>query len=163
MAVIINTVNNERFSLNGIEYFKNFTSFIAGSKIHIFSAYDRLHELAPFTLYTDIVLNGVVHGSVSALQSAILPVIYTRATLGSGSSTVVPSRITVFGNKFFLIKHPANNNPANVDILELNDFITDGFRDANEFWYSARYKTLADKDVPVNWELYSRQKNLTLT
>lgn len=163
--IVINTVNDERFSFNGIEYFKNFTSFVAGNKIHIFSAYDRCQELAPPVLFSDITLNGVIHGSISALQSAILPVIYTRTTLGGdgGGANLIPSRITVFGNKFFLIKHPNNNNPANVSVLELNDLITNGFRDGTEFWDKARYKTLQDKDDPVNWEFYTRQKNLTLT
>ncbi len=163
MAIIINTVNDQRFSFNGIEYFKNFTSFVAGDRIHIFSAYDRCHELTPFVTFDEVTLNGVTFATVSELQSALLPVIYTRATLGAGGNIAVTPRITVFGNKFFLVKHPANNNPANTDVLELNDFITDGFRSANEFWYSARYKTLADKDAEVNWEFYSRQKNLILT
>lgn len=162
--VIINTVNDDLFTLNGIEYFKHFTSFVAGDSLQVFSAYDRCQQLINFTNYQNVIVNGVTHGDVATLQSALLPVIYSRgAGGGSGSSTNCCSKITVFGNKFDLVKHPDNNNPANVDVLELNDFIKGGFRDANEYWYSARYKTLQDKDDPINWEIQTREKNLDLT
>jgi hypothetical protein len=83
--IIINTVNSTRFSLNGIEYFKNYISEVAGSGITIYNAYDRKDVKVDFINYAEIELNGTVYGNVGDLQSALLPVIYTRASLGDGS------------------------------------------------------------------------------
>ncbi len=157
MAVIINTVDSTRFSLNGIEYFKNFTSFVQGNRIQIFNAYDRTFELIPYTIFSDVVLNGTTHANPAALQSAILPVIYTRDSLGSGGGTIVTPRITVFGNSFFLIKHPNNNNPSNVNTLEVNDMIANGFNSTSEFWYLAQYQTAGDINNVVNWDILNDQ------
>jgi hypothetical protein len=83
--IIINTVNSTRFSLNGIEYFKNYISEVAGSGITIYNAYDRKDVKVDFVNFAEIELNGTVYGNVGDLQSALLPVIYTRASLGDGS------------------------------------------------------------------------------
>jgi lysophospholipase L1-like esterase len=91
--IIINTVNNERFSLNGIEYFKNFLSFVAGDKVAIYNAYDKSDQRIELATYSDFNLNGVVYGSASLLQAALINVIYTRDTLGA-VNTVLQGSIT---------------------------------------------------------------------
>lgn len=89
--IIINTVSDKRFSLNGVEYLKNFLSFVAGNRLLIYNAYDRKDERCDLTLYSDFTVNGVVYGSSSLLQSALLDVIYTRGSLtGSSGSITVP-------------------------------------------------------------------------
>lgn len=88
---VINSVDSERFELDGIQYFKNFLSSVKGTKISIYNAYDRRDERIPLVLYTDIRLNGVVYGSAALLQAALLPVIYTRASLGPGDPADLPN------------------------------------------------------------------------
>jgi len=79
---IINTVSSSRFSLNGVQYLKNYISAVHGSRVEIFNCYERADVLVPLTLYTQVSLNGTVYGNASLLQAALLDVIYSRATLG---------------------------------------------------------------------------------
>ena len=81
--IVINTVSNERFSLNGIEYFKNFLSFVYGDNVGIYNAYDKTDQRVNLDLYSNFIVNGVVYESAALLQSALLGVIYTRDTLGA--------------------------------------------------------------------------------
>jgi hypothetical protein len=80
--IIINTVNNQKFSLNGIEYFKNFLSVVIGNKISIYNAYDKSDEKVSLTIFSDFEINGLTLPNVASLQSALLDVIYTRDSLG---------------------------------------------------------------------------------
>lgn len=81
--IVINTVSNERFSLNGIEYFKNFLSFVYGDNVGIYNAYDKTDQRVNLDLYSNFTVDGVVYESAALLQSALLGVIYTRDTLGA--------------------------------------------------------------------------------
>jgi hypothetical protein len=79
---IINDISNQRFTLDGIEYLKNFLSRPYGNKITIYNAYDFNDVLIENELYTNVEVNGVVYGSAALLQQALLSVIYTRNSLG---------------------------------------------------------------------------------
>lgn len=81
--VQINDVNTQRFSLNGVEYFKNFTPIVIGDKITIVNTYDSKLVIVPLTLYSDFEIDAVTYGSVILLQQALLPVIFTRDSLGA--------------------------------------------------------------------------------
>ena len=108
--IIINTVNSTRFSLNGIEYFKNYISEVAGSAITIYNAYDRKDVKVDFVNFAEIELNGTVYGNVGDLQSALLPVIYTRASLGGGG-----------GSDFNLTVYETGETPIdNIDEIEFD-------------------------------------------
>jgi hypothetical protein len=96
--IIIDTVSSTRFSVDGVPYLKNYISEVAGNQITIFNAYDRKDIRVDWTHYGDITLNGVVYGNSADLQSNLLPVIYTRASLGGASgvqSIVAGTNITV--------------------------------------------------------------------
>jgi hypothetical protein len=98
--IIINTVNSTRFSLNGIQYFKNYISEVAGNSITVYNAYDRKDVKVDFINFAEIELNGTVYGNVSDLQSALLPVIYTRASLGGGGgSTPSLAQVLAVGDR----------------------------------------------------------------
>jgi hypothetical protein len=114
--IIINTVNSTRFSLNGIQYFKNYISEVAGSAITIYNAYDRKDVKVDFVNFAEIELNGTVYGNVGDLQSALLPVIYTRASLGGGGGGT-PTLQEVLDN--------------NHDLVDGNNFQGTGAGDGN--------------------------------
>jgi len=84
----ITTVNSERYSLDGVSYFKNYISDVAGEQITIFNCYDRKDIKVDYTHYSEITLNGTVYGNVADLQTALLPVIYTRASLAPSGGGV---------------------------------------------------------------------------
>jgi hypothetical protein len=88
MITIIN-ISDTKFSYNGINYFKNFTPFVTGNKVSIVNTYDACISLTNFpTIYSDISVDGVIYGSVAALQNALLPVLFNRTFSQSGSLTV---------------------------------------------------------------------------
>lgn len=80
--IVINNIDSQRFTFNGVEYFKNFTPVVVGNKIRVLNTYDSSIELtdAP-RLYSDFEVDGVVYASVSLLQTALLPILYTRNSL----------------------------------------------------------------------------------
>lgn len=81
--VQINDVNAQRFSLNGVEYFKNFTPIVVGTKITIVNTYDSKIVIVPLTEFQDFEVDAVTYGSVILLQTALLPVLFTRDSLGA--------------------------------------------------------------------------------
>jgi hypothetical protein len=82
--IVINNVDSQKFSFNGIEYFKNFTPIVVGNKIRILNIYDSSIELtdAP-RLFSEFEINGIVYGDVALTQSSLLPVIFTRLSLNA--------------------------------------------------------------------------------
>jgi hypothetical protein len=89
---IINNINAQRFSFNGVEYYKNFTPVVVGNKIRILNAYDSAIELTSFpTLFSDFEVDGNTFLNVADLQSALLPILFTRATLSGGGGGGVES------------------------------------------------------------------------
>ncbi|KOS06992.1 hypothetical protein AM493_13845 [Flavobacterium akiainvivens] len=79
---IINTVSDSRFSLNGVQYLKNYISAVRGNRVEIFNCYERADVLLPLTHYAEVTLNGIMYTSAPLLQAALLDVIYSRHTLG---------------------------------------------------------------------------------
>lgn len=92
--IVINTVDSQRFSFNGIEYFKNFTPVIAGDTIKIVNTYDSNLQLLASTNYADFTVDGSSYASAALLQSALLPVLFTRDTLGGGGGTTLFTGLT---------------------------------------------------------------------
>lgn len=83
---IINTLNDKRFTFNGIQYFKNYVSVVHGNKIEIFNCYERKDVLVELSHYNQFSVNGTVYTSAAQLQEALLPVLYSRINMGDGST-----------------------------------------------------------------------------
>lgn len=125
---IINDISSQRFTLDGIEYLKNFLSRVYGNKITIYNAYDKDDVIIENELYTNVEVNGVVYGSAALLQQALLSVIYTRATLGGivqdspyfnyfnniEGFSLVGQDLTINANWAWTIQGGANTNPSSV-------------------------------------------------
>lgn len=84
--IIIQNINSQRFTLNGISYFKNYLSQVVNGNVRIINAYDSKLELLRYTPFNQVQLNGVVYASAALLQQNLLPVLYSRSTLGDGSA-----------------------------------------------------------------------------
>ena len=78
---IITNIDGTTFEINGIKYYKNFISLVAGNNLRIVDVYDVRLELAPFDDYSQYTVNGNTYGNVADLQEALLPVLFTRASL----------------------------------------------------------------------------------
>ena len=92
--IVINTVSAKRFSLNGIEYFKNYISEVAGNQLTIFNAYDRKDVKVEWSAFGNFLVDNIAFSNVADLQSALLDVIYTRGTLGGILKTPVSLKAT---------------------------------------------------------------------
>lgn len=96
MNVILN-IDSRKFSLNGIPYFKNFIPHVMGTKLRIVNAYDSTLVLVHLDSVDKFSVDGVIFISISELASALIPVLYTRDSLGgaNGSQNNVPMRINI--------------------------------------------------------------------
>lgn len=84
--IVINNIDSQRFTFNGVEYFKNFTPIVIGDKIRILNTYDSSIELTDSPrLFSEFEVDGLTYASVTLLQSDLLPVLYSRNTLGGSS------------------------------------------------------------------------------
>lgn len=83
--IIIQNINSQKFSLNGIPYFKNFMPHSISGKLRIVNIYDTKFELVPFINLNEFSVDGIVYGTTLELQNALLPIIYTRNNLGSAT------------------------------------------------------------------------------
>lgn len=93
MQVFVN-INSQKFLLNGIPYYKNFMPLVIGNKLKVVNVYDSKLQLFDFEDFANVSVNGNTFVSVALLVSALLPTIFTRDTLGSGSSTQLNEIIT---------------------------------------------------------------------
>ncbi|MFP9117059.1 hypothetical protein ACLI08_04635 [Flavobacterium sp. RNTU_13] len=115
---VIRTVNSKRFSLNGIEYLKNYITHVSGNQLEIFNCYDRADVLLPLTHYNQFMVNGSVYNSASQLQSALADVLYVRTTLGAVAADInqdnidLVRRLTISAFSMANVLNAINNGPA---------------------------------------------------
>ena len=111
MIAIVN-INSERFSFNGIPYYKNFMGIVGGDYVHIVNIYDSKIALTKDgpVKYDEITVNGNSFASAVLLQSALLPVLYTRGTLGGGGGVGNLQQVT------------ENNNETDRGIIFVSEF-----------------------------------------
>lgn len=81
--ITVNSFTDKRFILNGVEYFRNYVTRIAGNKLTIYNVYDNRDVLIPFTEYSQFSVNSTSYNTVEELQSAIMSICYNHGTLGS--------------------------------------------------------------------------------
>lgn len=84
---VITSVSDKYFLLNGFRYVRNYLSKPYGQTVEIYNCYDRKDILVSRTHYGNFSVNGVTYASASALQAALLDVIYNRNFGAAGSST----------------------------------------------------------------------------
>ena len=75
---VITSVNEKYFSLNCIQYVRNYLSKPYGTQLEIYNCYDRKDILITRTPIANFMVNGVAHNTVGTLQSALLDVMYNR-------------------------------------------------------------------------------------
>ncbi|MXN91304.1 hypothetical protein GR160_08690 [Flavobacterium sp. Sd200] len=126
---IISTVNDKRFSINNIRYLKNYITSINGNKIEIFNCYERHDVLVPLTHYSNFMVDGVIYPNVAGLQSALLPVLYSRSNLGGDSPDIDPDNIDV-------VRHirAASTNKTDV-VAVINNLEMFGIDDKQSLWF----------------------------
>ena len=79
------SLNDKHFTLNGIQYFRNYISAVHGNKVELYNCYERKDVLVPLTHFSDFTVDGSTFTSASELQAALLDVTYSRLTTGDSS------------------------------------------------------------------------------
>jgi len=82
--IVIETVSTTKFSIDGIEYYKNFMPIVRGNTIAIINVYDSKVDLSGAKEFDVFSINGVVYGNIEDTQSALLPVLFSRDAGGVG-------------------------------------------------------------------------------
>jgi hypothetical protein len=119
--IVLTTVNNRRFRLNGIEYLKNYITVVHGNRVEIFNCYERSDVLVPLTHYDQFTVNGAVYESAIELQSALLDVLYSRIM----ASTDAVFEQNNLGRRINLNAVPNDTGVPGLDfILKLNTITT---------------------------------------
>jgi hypothetical protein len=95
MAIIISPVNDKRFSVNNIQYLKNYVTAVNGNRVEIFNCYERSDVLVPLTHYSAFRVEGVAYPNALALQAALLPLLYSRSNLGGDSPDIDQDNLDV--------------------------------------------------------------------
>ncbi len=95
MAIIIAPVNDKRFSVNNIQYLKNYITAVHGNRIEIFNCYERSDVLVPLSHYSNFRVSGVVYPNALALQAALLPLLYSRGNMGGGGPDIDQDNLDV--------------------------------------------------------------------
>lgn len=121
MSVTIAEVNSTKFTCNGITYYKNFTPVVRGNYITIVNTYDNKIRLVEPTLYSEFTIDGSTYGTVALTQSALLDVIFTRYSLGSGGTAVWGSVTGNIEDQTDLIDYVAANGGGGSTVTIEND------------------------------------------
>lgn len=80
--ISIQNIDQNKFSLDGIPYYKNFIPHVEGNMLRIVNSYDSKLVLCEFAKFDEFEIDGLTYPSISDLQMAILPILFYRGTLG---------------------------------------------------------------------------------
>lgn len=96
MAIAIVNVNNTTFSINGVEYLKNFMSLVNGDLVKILNVYDSRVILQGLADYSEFTIDGGGFASAILLQSSLKDVLFNRDNLGTELGYKVINNISDF-------------------------------------------------------------------
>jgi len=133
MGVVIVNVSDSKFSLNGIEYEKNFQSLVFGDLLTIKGVYDSSVILQDKSNFSEYTVNGSSYGSAALLQSALIGILFVRgseishyqpvqALYGLASncdcSISVNSRTTLTGDTVITLSNLTDGMSGNIKVLQ---------------------------------------------
>ena len=86
MAIIINTVDTNYFTLNGTRYAKIYIPLkgIVSTEVGIYNSFDTRQQTVNSTPFSEYTVDGFTFLSADLLMEALLPVVYKYASVGGG-------------------------------------------------------------------------------
>jgi len=82
--IVINSQDESRFTLNGIEYFRNYINEVAGDSIRIYNCFTAFDIRVDFTHFSEFIIDGTTYGSVILTQQALNNVTFNKFTGDGG-------------------------------------------------------------------------------
>ena len=145
--ILVNTVSNEIFSLNGVEYAKIYQPLTKGlTAIGIFNVYDIKQFLINSAEYDEYSVDTVVYGSQELTIAALIPVIYLAHEGGGGGGVGVfnetPSGLVNGSNVTFVI--------ASFPVIGSVSVYLNGVRQILTTHYSIATKTITFVTAPYS-------------
>jgi len=105
MTAVIKNETTVTFSMNGIDYQKNYTPLLIGDNIMLISAYDSKQVILKSTHYSEFTINGFVPASASDCISALVPLLFTKDIVTPGGSSRTNSTTLQFYNSVEGVTH----------------------------------------------------------
>jgi hypothetical protein len=157
---IITSINDKKFSLNGIQYLKNYLSATYNQKIEIFNCYERQDVLVEQTVYSEFSVNGITYNSAAALQAALLDVLYSRSNMGSAS----PEQDNIDIKKTFFF----GLNDTNTQILaSINSIPAYVVNEAQSVWFIGNITYVPSSGTPplpylpaIKYKMFNKGKGI---
>jgi hypothetical protein len=157
---IITSINDKKFSLNGIQYLKNYLSATYNQKIEIFNCYERQDVLVEQTVYSEFSVNGITYNSAAALQAALLDVLYSRSNMGSAS----PEQDNIDIKKTFFF----GLNDTNTQILaSINSIPAYVVNEAQSVWFIGNINYVPSSGTPplpylpaIKYKMFNKGKGI---
>lgn len=138
--IVINTIDDRKFSFNGIPYLRNYISAVYGTSVEVFNCYERHDVLVEQIHFNQYRVNGTVYGSAAALQTALLDVIYSRNTMGGE----IPDQDNIDIRKYF---HYTEDYSTAQILAEINSLPSYTVNEKQSVWFIGR--TFQILPVPV--------------
>jgi hypothetical protein len=133
--IVIQNTNSMRFSLNGIAYLKNYITAVHGNRVEIFNCYERCDVLVESTHYSQFSVSGTIYGSSAALQTALLPILYSRNTIGN--SLLDQDNVDI--RKYFTY---SDTDTTTQVIQKINNLATYTIEGTQSVWFIGRTRLL---------------------
>lgn len=95
--ILINNINEQTFSLNGINYTKNFVAIKTGEEsLMISNLYDTKFQLLAPTKYNEILVNGVGYANVTLLMNVLTSILFFKKNVQDVPylGSIVPTSIS---------------------------------------------------------------------
>lgn len=139
---IINILNDKRFTLNGIQYFRNYVSVVRGDRIELFNCYERKDVLVPLSHFSQFTVNGSPYDSAADLQEALIDITYSRVTGDGTSGQNNTGRYIIIGPRRGVI--PPSTPATLAEYVNQNSSASFGFSNL-----SAGFMTITESNTPV--------------
>lgn len=114
---IINDYSAKMFTLNGIQYVRNFVATRRGNRVTIMNAYDTRFGLISGD-YSEFIINGNTFGSAITVVSILSPILFVKdevSMIGGESDNSIAD--AVFHNSFgSWVKSPSSPASGNINI-----------------------------------------------
>jgi hypothetical protein len=96
MAVVINTVDTNYFTLNGTTYAKIYQPLLGqvSTEVGLYNAFDTRLQLIASTPFAEFTVDSLTYASADLLLTALLPVVFKHVTAGGGIGSVDWADIT---------------------------------------------------------------------
>ena len=87
MAVVINTIDDNKFSVNGVSFLRRYVSTVLNDVITIKNSYTS--EILTSGNYADFIVNGATFGTAALVQDALVVILFNPLMAGLSNDNII--------------------------------------------------------------------------